>query len=104
MVTAASHPFITCAVLDLQLKRIAEYAHVRALAGAAPPQQPSPDDVAEADPPPAKRQTGESTRSAALQFLQPGATTEDSASANDFHHYLSAPVDSTLAANVLQWR
>ena len=100
--TLASHPFITCAVLDPQLKRIAEYAHVCALTGAAPPQQPSLDDVAEADPPPAKRQTGESTRSAALQFMQSGATTDDYASANDFHHYLSAPVDSALAANVLQ--
>ena len=29
--TIASHPFVTCAVLDPQLKRIAEYAHVRAL-------------------------------------------------------------------------
>jgi len=101
-VTIASHPFNTCAVLDPQLKRIAEYAHVCALTGAAPPQQPSPDDVAEAVHPPAKRQTGESTRSAALQFMQSGATTDDYASANDFHHYLSAPVDSALAANVLQ--
>jgi len=42
--------------------------------------------------------------SVALQFLQWGATTDDSALANDFYHYLSAPVDSASAANVLQWR
>jgi len=95
-VTVSSHPFVTCAVLDMQLKRIAEYAHVRALTGAARPQQPSPDDVAEADPPPAKCQTGESTRSAALQFLQQGAAMDDSVSANDFE-----PVDSALATNIL---
>jgi len=97
-VTVASHPFITCAVLDPQMKRIAEYAHVRALTGAAPPQQPSPDNVAEAVHLPAKCQTGESTRSATLQIFQPGATTDESASANDFHHYLSAPVDSASVA------
>ena len=106
-VAVASHPFVTGAVLDPQLKRIAEYVHVCALAGAAGPQQPPPDDVAEADHPPAKpkRQTGESTRSATLQLLQRGATKDDSASANDFCHYLSAPVDSASAVNVVQrWR
>ena len=35
----ASHPFVTCTVLDPQMKRIAEYVHVRALASAAHPQQ-----------------------------------------------------------------
>jgi len=34
-VAVASHPFVTGAVLDPQLKRIAEYVHVCALAGAA---------------------------------------------------------------------
>jgi len=58
----ASHPFVRCAVIDLQVKRITEYAHVLALTSAARPQQPSPDDVTEADPPPAECQTGESTR------------------------------------------
>jgi len=79
-------------MLGPQMKRIAKYAHIRALASTACPQQPSLDDIAEA--PLAKRQTGESTGSAALQYLQRGATTDDSASANDFHHYLLAPVDS----------
>jgi len=65
-------------MLGPQMKRIAKYAHIRALASTACPQQPSLDDIAEA--PLAKRQTGESTGSAA--------------SANDFHHYLLAPVDS----------
>jgi len=85
------------------MKRIAEYVHIRALAGTARPQQLSLDDVAEADPLPTKCQTGESTQSAALQFLQQDATTDDSSSANYFHHYLPAPVDSTSAENVLQW-
>jgi len=58
----ASHPFVRCAVIDLQVKRITDYAHVLALTSAARPQQPSPDDVTEADPPPAECQTGESTR------------------------------------------
>ena len=40
-VTVASHPFVTCPVLDPQMKRIAEYVHIRALAGTARPQQPS---------------------------------------------------------------
>jgi len=44
-VTVASHPFVTCPVLDPQMKRIA---------GTARPQQPSLDDVAEADPLPTK--------------------------------------------------
>jgi len=64
---------------------------------------PIADDIAEADPLPTTRQTGESTRSAALQFLQWAATRDDSVSANDFHHYLLAPVDSASAANVVQW-
>ena len=93
--TAASHPFVTCAVLDLLMKRITR--------SCPHPQQPSPDDVADADPLPTKCQTGESTLSATLQFLHRGAIMDDSASANDFHHNLSAPVDSALAANVLQW-
>jgi len=41
---------------------------------------PIADDIAEADPLPTTRQTGESTRLAALQFLQWAATRDDSVS------------------------
>jgi len=34
----ASHPFVSCAVIDLQVKRITEYARVLALTSAARPQ------------------------------------------------------------------
>jgi len=40
-VTAASHPFVTCAVLDLLMKRIAKYAHLRALTHSSRPQTTS---------------------------------------------------------------
>jgi len=86
----ASHPFVTCTVLDPQMKRIAAYVHVRALASAAHPQQTT---LLKLTLCPLN----------ARQASQLGRPLCSSCSRMQQHHYLSAPVDSTLAANVVQW-